>query len=447
MILALGDIAGALGVRALLPAADVTGFSIDSRAVQPGDLFFALPGQRHDGHDYVKDAFRKGAVAAVVEKEVEAPGPLLRAPNTLQALQDLAMWARRRWSGVVVGVTGSAGKTTTKEAIAAVLSTQMRVGKTTGNLNNHLGVPLSILRLPDQAQVAVLEIGMNHPGEIRQLAEIAGPSVGVVTNVGRAHVEFFSSEEEVALAKRELIESLPRDGVAVLNADDPRVVRFREVYPGKPVTFGFSQPADVRVEQVQNSPERVRFLVKDCGWFESSLIGRHNVMNLLAAIAVGRVFGIPTEKMQDAVRSVCPGHMRGMRFQHRGITIVDDCYNSNPDAVRLMLEALGELPARRRLAVLGEMLELGRHSESLHREVGRTSVACGIDILIGVRGAARYMVEEAVHCGMPETSTFFFETPEEAGDCARKLAEEGDAILFKGSRGTQMERALERFLA
>jgi len=445
MTISLDKAAAAIGVKQTAPATPISGWSVDSRTIQAGELFFALRGENHDGHAFVGEALRNGAVAAVVDREVETDGMLLRVADTLKALQGLAAWARRRWSGDVVGVTGSGGKTTTKELIARFLETEMKVGKTAGNFNNHVGLPLSILRLPDDARAAVLEIGMNHPGEIRALAGIARPTVGVVTNVGHVHMEFFSSIDEVALAKRELIESLPRDGVAVLNADDPRVVRFREVHPGAAVTFGFSASADVRADEAEYTPEGVRIRFGTT-MLESPLVGRHGAYNVLAAVATARVFGIPPDRLCEAARSTSAGRMRGQRFTHAGVTILDDCYNSNPDAVRLMLDVLRQAPARRRIAVLGEMLELGRWSESMHRDVGRYVASCGINVLIGIRGAARHMVDEAVKAGLSDSAALFFEDPVEAGSRARQEAGEGDAVLFKGSRGTRVEKALEQFL-
>jgi UDP-N-acetylmuramoyl-tripeptide--D-alanyl-D-alanine ligase len=340
-------------------------------------------------------------------------------------------------------VTGSAGKTTTKDAIAHLLKTELPVGKTNGNFNNHVGVPLSLLRLPDSCRAAVIEMGMNHAGEIRRLAAIAKPDIGVVTNVGYAHVEFFDSIDGIAAAKRELIEGLPKDGVAVLNADDPRVAAFREVHPGRSVTFGFSEDACVRAENVEldSAGSRFRALGVD---FESPMSGRHAVMNLLAAIAVAHVFQIPPERLRPAVAGFTPGNMRGERIEHRGIVIWNDCYNSNPEAAQSMLDVLRETPAARRIAVLGEMLELGHAAEELHRQVGRYAAARGVDLLIGVRGAARAMVEAAAQAGIEAQ---FFEDPAEAGERARQVAHPGDAVLFKGSRGVKVEKALERFTA
>ncbi|MCS7315801.1 MAG: UDP-N-acetylmuramoyl-tripeptide--D-alanyl-D-alanine ligase [Bryobacterales bacterium] len=424
----------------------VAGWSVDSRTIRPGELFFALPGPRYDGHDFVAAAFAAGACGAVVSRPVaQAAGPLLRVADTGRALWEAARWARARFPGRVVAVTGSAGKTTTKEAIAALLSTAMKVGRSEGNLNNRIGVPLSLLRLPEDAQAAVLELAMNRRGEIRELAGLAQPEIGVVTNVGRAHAGFFESPEEIALAKRELIEALPAGGVAVLNADDPRVAAFAAIHPGPVLTFGFSEKADVRAEDAEWNAAGARFRVGGVT-FESPLPGRHGILNVLAALAVARLFGLPLPQLREPVRKLEASPMRGRRLVHRGVTILDDCYNSNPEALQAMLETLRAEPARRRIAVLGEMLELGRWAEALHREAGRRVVECGVDVLIGVRGAARFLVEEAIRAGMRPEAAFFVEEPEEAGRLLRPLALEGDVVLFKASRGVRLERAIEEFL-
>ena len=423
----------------------VAGWSVDTRTQNPGDVFFALRGPTFDGHDFVPAALAKGASAAVVERSSGVDRELV-VGDSLAALQRLASWARERWGGRVIGVTGSAGKTTTKDAIAHLLSGEFTVGKTVGNFNNHVGVPLSILRLPDESRVGVLEMGMNHAGEIRTLAEIARPEIGVVTNVGYAHVEAFDSIEGVAAAKRELIEALPSDGVAVLNGDDPRVRQFRDVHPGPSVTFGFSECAEVRAEVLEQHGEVTRFRASG-EEFETILPGRHGIMNLLAAIAVARVLGIAPAKLTGAVRSFAAGRMRGERMDWNGIAIWNDCYNSNPEAARAMLDVLHHTPAKRRIAVLGEMLELGSAAEELHRQIGRYAAERGIDFLIGVRGNARGMIDAAVGAGIPESAAIFFDDASEAGAALREMARPGDAILFKGSRGVRVERALERLLA
>jgi UDP-N-acetylmuramoyl-tripeptide--D-alanyl-D-alanine ligase len=445
MTLDLQEIAAVMGAAGTPRPARASGWSVDSRTQTPGDVFFALRGPNHDGHQFVQAALKNGAAAAVVDHNTGLDGELV-VSDTLAALQTLAAWARNRWGGRVVGVTGSAGKTTTKDAIAHLLAAEFRVGKTIGNFNNHVGVPLSIVRLPDEAEAAVLEMGMNHAGEIRALAAMARPEIGVVTNVGYAHVESFDSIDGIAAAKRELIEALSAGGIAVLNADDSRVVCFSEVHPGRSVTFGFSESADVRACSFEPHATGTRFRVAGVD-FETGLVGRHAVMNLLAALAVAGLFGIPPAKLVDQVRTFATGKMRGERLDHDGIVIWNDCYNSNPEAAQSMLDVLGDTPAKRRIAVLGEMLELGAASGELHRQVGRYAAGRGIDLLIGVRGDAHAMIDAAVGAGLPESAAFFFEEAGDAGEFVRRMARPGDAILFKGSRGVRVERALERLLA
>lgn len=447
MMLALADVARTISAAAEPPAGIVSGWSVDSRTSAPGDLFFALRGPNHDGHNFVADAVGRGASAAVVDRPVAAPGLLLPVHDTLASLHTLAAWARRQWGGTVVGVTGSAGKTTTKDIIARLLAVRLRVGKTTGNLNNHVGLPLSILRLPAGAEAAVLELGMNHAGEIAALSAVARPDIGVVTNVGYAHLENFDSIDGIALAKRELIEALPAGGTAVLNADDWRVAAFASVHPGPVMTFGFSPEAAVRAVNLRRTESGALFEIPGEGVFETALEGRHAVLNVLAGVAVARLFGIPPGELREAIRTLEASPMRGRRMDHHGIRIIDDCYNANPDAVRAMLEILRDTPARRRIAVLGEMLELGRRTETLHQEIGRYVAACGVDVLVGIRGAARQLADAAVAGGLPLSAAYFFPEPEQAGDCIAQLARPGDVILFKGSRGSRVERALVRFLS
>jgi UDP-N-acetylmuramoyl-tripeptide--D-alanyl-D-alanine ligase len=440
MIFDLQEVARAMRAAGEVRPAMVTGWSVDTRTQNAGDLYFALRGPNFDGHDFVAQAAAKGAAGVVAERATGVPGELI-VSDTLRALGELGAWARARWGGTVIGVTGSAGKTTTKDAIAHLLSVEISTGRTVGNFNNHVGVPLSILRLPGECRAAVLEMGMNHAGEIRELAGIAKPELGVVTNVGYAHVEFFDSIEGVAAAKRELIEALPADGVAVLNADDPRVVKFREIHRGRSVTFGFSESAGVRAESYDGARFRALGV-----YFETAMPGRHGVMNLLAALAVAREFGIAPDRLRDAVRSFTPGHMRGERIERGGMVIWNDCYNANPEAMESMLAVLAETPATRRIAVLGEMLELGHAARELHRQVGRRAAKHGIDFLIGVRGNAREMIDAAVGAGLPVNAAYFFEDPAEAGRRVREMAKPGDALLFKGSRGVHVEKALESFL-
>ncbi|HEX4165218.1 MAG TPA: UDP-N-acetylmuramoyl-tripeptide--D-alanyl-D-alanine ligase [Bryobacteraceae bacterium] len=455
MELSLGEVKESIGAKTSGPASDAQlavmraiGWSIDSRQLNPGDLFFAIKGNNFNGHAFVEKAFDRGAVAAVVSETPAHPScPALQVPDTIAALQKLAVHARNLWNKPLVAITGSAGKTSTKEIVAVLLSTRFLISKTVGNLNNHLGLPLTLLRLNPDADIGVVELGMNRAGELRHLAAIARPQIGVVTNVGYAHIEAFSSIEGIAAAKRELIEALPPDGVAVLNADDARVAQFNRRYSGKVLTYGLAPSADIRAVDLQTDWQRSSFIVNGTA-FSTRLTGRHAVSNILAGLAVASLFEIPFPELVDTVRELAPGKMRGERRQSNGITILDDSYNSNPEAARSMLDVLAVEPATRRIAVLGEMLELGSWSDKLHAELGEYAAHLGIDILIGIRGASRHMVEQAIHAGMGKPTlvgsraALFFEDPESAGDFLRSFVKPGDAVLFKGSRGTHVEQAL-----
>ena len=442
MKLSLRKIGVALGVE-VEATGMATGWSIDTRTLVPGDVFIALRGPNHDGHEHLQAAFDKGAIAAIVEGARLASGPLLAVPDTLQALQKLACWACGNWNGDVIGVTGSAGKTTTKENIAFMLATQFITGKTEGNFNNHVGLPLSILRFADDAQVAVLELGMNHAGEIRELAQIAKPRMAVVTNVGPAHIENFPTGlAGIAAAKQELVQALPGDGIAILNADDPYVAAMAADYRGKTITYGIVSNATIQARNLRLLDNVVEFSVENEEIF-APVAGRHNVLNILAGIAVGREYGISLRNLAAAAAQLPRLKMRGERKVHNGVTIWDDCYNANPDAMRAMLDVLKDTHTTGvRIAVLGEMRELGAWSEKLHTEVGEYAASSGVDVVIAIHGDARYIAQAS---GM--TNAQFVESPETAGELLKAIARPGDAILFKGSRGTHVEKALERYLA
>ncbi len=450
MRLALEKVAGMLGT---MPpeglSGEAAGYSIDSRSAGPGEVFFAVRGEKRDGHQFVEAALAAGAAAAVASRgALRHRGRLLLVADPRAGLQRLAARARRRWSGRLVAITGSNGKTTTKEITATLLGARFRVARSEGNLNNDLGLPLSLLRMEDPAEVAVMEMGMNHGGEIRALAAIARPDIGVVTNVNPVHLEFFTCLDDIAAAKRELIESLPEGGTAVLNGDDERVRRFGEAHRGPVVYFGVETEADVRAVEVEDlGLGGTRFRLEAGGrQFHLPLAGRHNLYNALAGLAVARALDVDPESLVDQVASLAPARMRGERIEVAGIQIINDCYNSNPSAVERMLDLLASIQARRRVAVLGEMLELGPGSESLHRQIGARLAREQFDLVVGVGGAARFLVDQAHRNGLPPYRLRFFEEAEAAGEFLRTALEEGDAVLFKGSRGVGLERALEPLL-
>ncbi len=453
MKLPLSKIAEFISAAGDFPREQVAqGYSIDTRTIRAGELFFAVKGERLDGHDYVGVALEKEAVAAVVQKnELQRyadKARLLAVDDTLAALQTLATAVRKLWGKPLVGVTGSAGKTTTKEAIAHVLSAHFRVLKSEGNFNNHFGLPLMLLKLEPEHDVAVIEMGMSHAGEIRALAKIAQPEIGVVTNVAPVHLEFFDSLAGIARAKYELIESLPASGTAVLNADDEYVSQFGRGFKGKVITYGTCATADVRSENVRTrGADGSEFDVVVAHGREHArlpLVGEHNILNALAAVAVGLARGLKPSEAVSALATLAPSDKRGQVLQLGNITVINDCYNSNPKALRAMVDALAAMKAGRRIVVAGEMLELGPAGEEMHRAAGQHVAEKKIDVLVGVRGLAQAMVSGAQHSG---TQTEFVATPEEAGEWLAREARDGDVVLLKASRGVKLEKALETWKA
>jgi UDP-N-acetylmuramoyl-tripeptide--D-alanyl-D-alanine ligase len=424
------------------------GYSIDSRTVGLGQLFFAVKGERLDGHDFVEQALEKGAAGAVVRKDRLGRYPqqarLLAVEDTLVALQTLATAARKLWGKPLIAVTGSAGKTTTKEAIAHVLGARFRVLKSEGNFNNHFGLPLMLLKLEPEHDLAVIEMGMSHAGEIRALAKIARPEIGVVTNVAAVHLEFFDSLAGIARAKYELVESLPGSGTVVLNADDEYVSQFGRGFKGKVVMYGTRTAADVRAEKIQSQgAQGTEFDVVVGSVREHAtlpLVGEHNVLNALAAVAVGLERGLKPSEAIAELYTLAPADKRGQVLQLGNITVINDCYNSNPKALEAMVDALAAMRAKRRIVVAGEMLELGPAGEEMHRQAGQHVADKKIDVLLGVRGLARSMVEGARQAG---TRAEFMVTPEEAGQWLAREARDGDVVLLKASRGVKLEKALE----
>ena len=422
--------------------AEACGYSIDSRTVQPGELFFAIRGPVHDGHDFVPEAFRQGAVAAVVRAgfETKGGGCLLHVDDPATALLTVAARVRREWNGTVIAVTGSSGKTTTKDAIASLLEDHVPVAKSEGNLNNEYGLPLSLLRVPREARVAVVEIGINHAGEMRPLAALAAPDIAVVTNVGAAHLGNFTSVDEIAGEKRGLVEALRKGGTAILNADDRRVSAFRESHEGPAVTFGIEQAADVRAVDVEEmGAEGVRFSLSGQS-MASVLPGRHNVYNILAAVAAVKPLGLSAGRLAPAIGRLRPSAMRGIVHRVGGVTLIDDCYNANPAAMTAMLDVLRRTPGARRIAVLGEMRELGAASRDLHRQVGRAVAAAGIDHLIAVGGDAAEIANSA------GAVSEYCDSPRDAARVLAGMVKPGDVVLLKASRGVGLERVRDRLL-
>jgi len=463
----LGEVLGVPAPPRLDPLAGVAGVSIDSRTIEPGELFIAIRGPRHDGHAFVAAAVERGAVGGLVARQRlaeypgEIQGKLFASEDTLAALQRLAfqacqIWRRGQEGRIIGAVAGSIGKTTTKEILAALVGARFGVLKTQGNLNNEYGLPLTLLKIGDQHGAAIVELGMSHRGELAALTKIAAPEVGVVTRVAVEHLEFFSSLEEIALAERELVENLPwPNATAVLNVDDERVARFAEIVPknvarGRVIRFGTGAEAEFRAENIEERGlEGAAFdFISPTGRvrLESPLIGRHNVMNALAALAAASVWGIAAEEARSVFPALKPADKRGevVRFDE-GFSVINDSYNSSPTALTALIELLASTPGyRRRIVAAGEMLELGNSSAELHRECGRAAARVGrVDWIFGVQGHAADFLSGAFEAGFPQDCTQFFENSAEAAKFLEQFITPGDLLLLKGSRGTKMEKVLE----
>ena len=452
--LGLGDVREATGGRIAAGSPDgaVAGVSIDSRTVASGELFVAIAGPRFDGHDFVADAAARGAAAALVHRHVVAPRGLavLEVADTTAALADLARHVRRIADVPVVCITGSTGKTTTKDMTALLLAGLGPVLKTEGNLNNRFGLPLTMLRLRPEHWAAVLELGMSAAGELRGLSAIAQPDVAVITNVGPAHLGFFSSVDAIGDAKVEILEGLRTGGVAVLNGDDPRVRRAGERSGREVIWFGRDRRHDVSAENWRGTLFGMRFDLRLPGRTVDvalPLAGPHHVANFLAAAAVAHRLGLgPDAIAEAAARIQAPPHRGEVRRLSEGVTLVDDCYNASPDAVDAAIVTLGLATGRRRVAFLGDMLELGDAGPDLHREVGGR-LPRRVDVVVGVGPLAKTLLDGARDAGFAAAGLHHFADSTQAAAASGGLVQAGDAVLVKGSRGMRMERVVEALVA
>ncbi len=426
-------------------------FNIDSRLTKPGELFFAIVARRN-GHDYIPSAAERGARGAVISQDIYIPDSgfaLIRVDDTLLALQALASHVLAEHSLKVVGITGSIGKTTTKEFTAALLEHHFKVLKSEGNFNNQMGLALTLLGMEKRHQVAVLEMGMSGPGEIKTLTRIAPPDIAVITNINPVHLEFLKTMENIAAAKKEILDGLKNNGTAVLNGDDPYIQKIAESWQGKKITFGFSEGCDIQARRsrslgydgiifdLQYGPEErtIRF-----PFFTESF-----VLNLLAALAVSFAFGLPLDKVEKVIGELKPFTKRGilLRLRHR-IVLIDDSYNSNPKALEIALASFSRLPAKRKVAVLGDMLELGEGSPSFHQAAGHQVVLSGWHLLWTIGPLSLHLAEGARSAGMPGECICSWPDSEAAAARIPGLLREGDLVLVKGSRGIRMEKIVEK---
>ena len=444
-----GDFVGTLD-----PAGLPAGGCIDSRAVRPGDIFFALQGEHTDGHRFVGAALEAGASAAVVSRswyreqthEARPPGPLIVVETPDLAMGDLARCYRRRFRIPVVAITGSNGKTTTKDMAAAVLSTRYRVLATEGNLNTRLGVPLTLFRLSGEHEAAVVEMGISEQGGLRYLCEVADPTIGVITNIGPTHLEFLGSVEGVAKAKGELLEYLNESSMAILNLDDLYVSKERARHKGRLLDFGVEKICQFRGEGLILDQEGCGHFSLQGHYFHLAIPGRHNVYNALAAATIGAALNVPLSDAAEALASFRPAKLRSQVLEQNGIRLLNDAYNANPVSMRAALDTLARMSplegapeGGRRIAVLGDMLELGPVAETEHRELGEYAAGAGVEALFALGDLAHETAGGAVDGGLPPERSRAFTDREELARELKGTLRPGDCVLLKGSRGLAME--------
>ena len=429
-------------------------FTIDSRTSTPESLFFAIQAERN-GHFFIPDAIKKGAAGAVISQDippVDNTIVLLRVKDTTLALQNLAQKVLSDSCCQVVGITGSIGKTTTKEVTSLLLAEKYSVLKSTGNFNNHLGLPLSLLNLNHKHEIAVLEMGMSHSGELLALTRIAPPDVAVITNIKPVHLEFFDSIKDIALAKSEILLGTKPGATAILNADDPSILEIAKGWTGKKIFFGFSDQCDIRAREIQRiGMEGMVFQMRyGSGSAEVKLPFLYDsyLDNFLAAAGVAFAYSVPLQNILDSIPNLQPFAHRGVYHKLEGdIHLIDDSYNSNPAALETALKSLAELPRRRKIAVLGDMLELGKQELEFHRKAGRIVAQNNWDILMTIGPLSRHIAEGAILEGLNKDNIFSFDNSNDAAAHINEIIKMGDLVLIKGSRGTRMENIVNILLS
>lgn len=422
------------------------GVSTDTRTIRAGNLFLALKGENFDGHAFLKKACEEGASGVILSDasfaaDVPSDVSAFLVKDTKRALEDLAHFHRMRFHVPVIGITGSNGKTTTKDMTTALLSSRFHVCATEKNFNNEIGLSMTLLSMTKETEVCVVEMGMRGFGQIAELCDIASPTIGIVTNVGTSHIGILGSQENIAKAKAELIEALPKDGTAILNGDDPFVKAMGDDFAGRVISYGMEGRYTVRGTDARYEASHTQFV---CTSFDEAfrvklhLLGVHNVYDALAAIAAARVLGVDSRKIQRAFADFHPIGQRQTLLTIDGISVMDDSYNANPLSMEMAFGSLKQLPARHYYLVLGDMGELGEREAALHQETGKKAAAMGFDGLITVGPLSRHLASGAKEGGM--TSVYSYDTCEEAADKLASLAREGDAVLVKGSHYMHMEK-------
>lgn len=436
----LQEAAAALGLPQMQAQATLADVCTDTRKIQPGSLFVCLRGERFDGHSFASQAAQLGAAALLVDHPVDADVPQLVVTDTGKALLQLAGWYRRRFQLPVVGLTGSVGKTTTKEFIALVLGAKYNTLKTQGNLNNEIGVPQMLFRLEDSHTAAVIEMGMNHFGEISRLTRAVAPTVGLITNIGVSHIENLGSRAGILQAKLEILEGMAPDAPLIVNIDND-MLRTVKLGDRPLLTFAIDdQSADFTATDIAEQGSTTTFTVHHSTFTQPVTIptvGIHNVYNALAAMAVGYVTGVDPAAAASALANYVPAGMRQNLVQVGGVQVIEDCYNASPDSMRAALQTLGKLPVHRRYAVLGAMLELGDYAKEAHTQVGKMAAENGIDGVLAYGADAAYIVEAAKQAGLENAR--LFDTKEALTQALAQQVQPGDGVLFKGSRGMHLE--------
>lgn len=436
----LQEAAAALGLPQMQAQATLADVCTDTRKIQPGSLFVCLRGERFDGHSFASQAAQLGAAALLADHPVDADVPQLVVTDTGKALLQLAGWYRRRFQLPVVGLTGSVGKTTTKEFIALVLGAKYNTLKTQGNLNNEIGVPQMLFRLEDSHTAAVIEMGMNHFGEISRLTRAVAPTVGLITNIGVSHIENLGSRAGILQAKLEILEGMAPDAPLIVNMDND-MLRTVKLGDRPLLTFAIDdQSADFTATDIAEQGSTTTFTVHHSTFTQPVTIptvGIHNVYNALAAMAVGYVTGVDSAAAASALANYVPAGMRQNLVQVGGVQVIEDCYNASPDSMRAALQTLGKLPAHRRYAVLGAMLELGDYAKEAHTQVGKMAAENGIDGVLAYGADAAYIVEAAKQAGLENAR--LFDTKEALAQSLAQQVQPGDGVLFKGSRGMHLE--------
>ncbi len=416
----------------------------DSRKISKGSMFIAIKGEKFNGEDFAIEAIEKGAAGVIVnenclEEKLPKTGLILKVADTLATYQNFARAWRENFKIPLVAITGSNGKTTTKDLTAAALGGLGEIQKTSGNFNNEMGVPITLLGINENHKAAVVEIGMRGLGQIESLSKIVKPNIGIVTNVGETHIELLGSIENIAKAKSELVEAIHEGGIVILNADDSNVIKMKsKVKSGvKIITFGIDNDADIKAEKITSDSATTKFFVNDFE-FEIPMLGRHNVLNALAAICAGIAVNLTFEKIRDGLKNLNKTKMRFEIEERNGLKIINDAYNASPASMRAALQTTAQIAEGRKIAVLGDMLELGEISEKAHRQVGEEVFKNNFDILITYGQLGKFIAEGAVGVKKIFTS----DTHEEAANYLKKILQSGDTILFKGSRGMQMEKII-----